>query len=363
MPGAGLEPARPKTQDFKSCVSTNSTTRAIIEYFSTWILLLLYRTLSVLDLLSSKFWINSLITGIKSAYTIIKLMVPVVILVRVLEALGVTAYLSAGMGPVVELLGLPAWTSIVWATAILSNLYAGLALLISSEGFSSLTAAQMSVLGTGMLIAHSLPVEARITQALGVKFWHMIAIRLLSAFVLCFILNLIYSYGGLLTEPIVLSWEPPVSSSQDSSYFALLLAEITSLASLSLIVVVMVVVVEVFKVIKVVHYCELLLQPLLRFMGVSSGLAHIMAVGGLLGLTYGSGLLIAESKKGRFDKRELAVALVFISMCHALLEDSMIMLLTGAHLSAVLFARFIFCLVVASVLMRWSYARKLKFYK
>ena len=28
VPGAGIEPARPKPQDFKSCASTNSATRA-----------------------------------------------------------------------------------------------------------------------------------------------------------------------------------------------------------------------------------------------------------------------------------------------------------------------------------------------
>ena len=28
VPGAGIEPARPKSQDFKSCASTNSATRA-----------------------------------------------------------------------------------------------------------------------------------------------------------------------------------------------------------------------------------------------------------------------------------------------------------------------------------------------
>ncbi len=32
VPGAGIEPARPQwPQDFKSCVSTNSTTRAEVD--------------------------------------------------------------------------------------------------------------------------------------------------------------------------------------------------------------------------------------------------------------------------------------------------------------------------------------------
>lgn len=316
-----------------------------------------------MDLLSLKFWQKSLLLGIKSAYALLKLMIPVVILVKILEQFGVTDYMALAMEPLMGLIGLPAWTAIVWAVAILSNLYAGLAILASSEGFSELTGAQMSVLATAMLIAHALPVEARITQALGVKFWHMLAFRMVGAFVLCFILHTIYTTFGLLNHPVVISWEIPVNQSQDASFFASLLGELVAMASLSLIVVFMVVAIEILKVIKVVHFCEILLQPLLRFMGVSSRLAHIMAVACLLGLTYGSGALIAESKQQNFSKKDLAVALIFISMCHALLEDSLIMILSGAHISAVFFARLIFCILVASILMRWQFAAKLSFYK
>lgn len=316
-----------------------------------------------MDLLSIKFWRKSLLIGIKAAYELVKLMVPFVILVKVLEELGITYYMALAMEPLMQLIGLPAWTAIVWAVAILSNLYAGLAVLASSDGFSALTGAQMSVLATGMLVAHALPVESRITQALGVKFWHMFSIRLVGAFVLCFILNTIYTAGDLLNHPVVISWEIPVNQSQDVNFFLSLLGEVVAMVSLSLIVVVMVVVIEVLKVIRVVHLCELLLQPILRFIGISSGLAHIMAVAALLGLTYGSGALIAESRQRNFNKKDLAVALIFISMCHALLEDSIIMVLSGAHISAVFFARLIFCIILASILMRWGPAGKLNFYK
>ncbi len=316
-----------------------------------------------MELLSIKFWQKSLLIGIKAAYQLIKLMIPVVILVKILERFGITDYMALAMEPLMEVIGLPAWTAIVWAVAILSNLYAGLAVLASSEGFSELTGAQMSVLATGMLIAHSLPVEARITQALGVKFGYMVATRLVGAFILCFILNTIYTAGGWLSHPVVISWEIPVNQLQDANFFTSLLGEVVAMASLSAIVVVMVVAIEVLKVIKVVHYCEVLLQPILRFMGISNRLSHIMAVSALLGLTYGSGALIAESKQQNFNKKDLAIALVFISMCHALLEDSLITILSGAHISAVFFARLIFCILLASVLMRWSHLVKLKFHK
>ena len=313
-----------------------------------------------MQLFSFSFWLRSFSSGISSAYTIIKWMIPAVIIVKLLELMGATHYLAKVFSPLMEIIGLPGWTSIVWTTAMLSNLYGGLAVLVSNEGFASLSGAQMSVLGTAMLIAHSLPLEARITQAFGVRFWHIIAFRLGGAFVLCFILNLFYTWTGLLDEQVVVSWDLAPKDSGTSNLN--IMSEIVSLISLSLIVIFLVVLIDVLKQIKVVYYCELLLRPLLRFIGISSSLAHIMAVGGLLGLTYGSGLLLAESKKNDFAKKDLAVALVFISMCHALIEDSIIMLLCGADIFAVLFARLFFCLLVAAILMRWRAVNRIKFY-
>lgn len=313
-------------------------------------------------LLAVSFWKDAILNGIRSGYEVLKWMLPAVIVVRILEVWGAAEYIGRGFAPFMQLMGLPEWTGLVWVTAIFSNLYGGLAILVFHSETSSLSVAQMSILCTAMLIAHSLPVEARITRAFGVKFWYIIAFRLLGAFVLCILLNLIYSSLGVLSEPVNFNWSVNSQTVGESNIISLIIKEATSLALLGVIVVLLVIIMEVLKQLRVVYYCELLMQPLLRFIGISPGLSHIMAVGGLLGLTYGSGLLIAESRKNNFNKRELAVALVFISMCHALIEDTMLMILAGSHLSAVLFGRFFFCLLVAVLLMRWRASLMIKFY-
>ncbi|MBE8182557.1 MAG: hypothetical protein HAW61_03420, partial [Candidatus Portiera sp.] len=70
-----------------------------------------------MELLSIKFWQKSLLIGIKAAYQLIKLMIPVVILVKILERFGITDYMALAMEPLMEVIGLPAWTAIVWAVA------------------------------------------------------------------------------------------------------------------------------------------------------------------------------------------------------------------------------------------------------
>lgn len=250
--------------------------------------------------------------------------------------------------PLMGLMGLPEWTSLVWVTAILANLYAALAVLAASYVNESLTVAQMSILCTIMLIAHSLPVEGRIAQALRVKLSFILFIRLATALVIGIVLNLFYRAFDLLQQPISLFWQ--TTSAEPDSLISLLLTELQSLSLLFFIVVGLVIVMELLKQLRVVYYCELLLQPILKLLGISGKLAHIIAVGCLLGLTYGSGLLIAEAKKHR--AYDLAGATVFISMCHALIEDTLLMILIGADLSAVLFARLLICLLVVGLLMR-----------
>jgi len=299
-------------------------------------------------LFTLSFWRESSIYGLRAGFEVLKWMLPAVIIARLLQFWGLDLYLNKLFMPLMGLMGLPEWTSLVWVTAILANLYAALAVLAASYINESLTIAQMSILCTLMLIAHSLPVEGRIAQALRVRLGFILFIRLATALVIGIILNLFYRAFDLLQQPINFFWQ--TNFTQPEGLISLLLAELQSLSFLFFIVVGLVIVMELLKEIRVVYYCELLLQPVLRLLGISGKLAHIVAVGCLLGLTYGSGLLIAEAKKHR--AYDLAGATIFISMCHALIEDTLLMVLIGADLSAVLFARLLVCSLVVGLLMR-----------
>ena len=309
-----------------------------------------------MTILSFPFWKQTFLIAVKSGYVVLKWMLPAVIAVRLLEIWGLADNLAGVFAPFMQVMGLPEWTGLVWVTAILSNLYGGLAILVSSSETSTLSVAQMSILCTVMLVAHSLPVEARITQALGFRFWSMIGFRLLVAFSLGIGLNIVYTSFGLFQESVIFKWALNTQNNQDTEDDLLRSfgQETISLFWLFTIVVVLVMITEILKKIRVIYYCELLMRPLLRMMGLSPNLSHIMAVSGLLGLTYGSGLLIAESRKHNFTN--LYVAVAFISICHALIEDTIIMVMAGAHLSAVLFARFFFSLLVAVILLKWPTA-------
>ena len=57
-----------------------------------------------------------------------------------------------------------------------------------------------------MLFAHNLAVESAISRSAGVSFLFTVIFRLVSAFLACWVLNLIYTYLNYLNQPFVSSF-------------------------------------------------------------------------------------------------------------------------------------------------------------
>ncbi len=73
---------------------------------------------------------------------------------------------------------------LVWATAMVTNLYGGIVVFASLAPEAHLTVAQITVLTTMMLVAHALPVELRIAQKAGSRLHAMAFLRIAGALTL-----------------------------------------------------------------------------------------------------------------------------------------------------------------------------------
>ena len=60
------------------------------------------------------------------SWTLYKVMIPTLIVVKVLEEMGALVYLSWLLAPLMSLVGLPESMGIVWTATIMTNLYAGM---------------------------------------------------------------------------------------------------------------------------------------------------------------------------------------------------------------------------------------------
>jgi hypothetical protein len=132
---------------------------------------------------------NRFLIGIKelcrdtwqTSWELIRLTVPVAIATKILEEMGLIPVFSMVLEPIMGLLGLPGELGLVWMTAMLTNLYGGIAVFAALLPGLTLTSAQVTVLCSVMLIAHALPIELSISKRAGAEVLPIAAIRLLGA--------------------------------------------------------------------------------------------------------------------------------------------------------------------------------------
>lgn len=102
-------------------------------------------------------------------------MIPMIILVEVAKHFGGIELLSGVLAPLMNMLDLPNSMAIVWATTMLTNIYAGILVLVNTD--VTLSIAQVTVLGTLMLLCHGLPLEGIISKQAGVPLYATVSLR------------------------------------------------------------------------------------------------------------------------------------------------------------------------------------------
>ncbi len=97
-----------------------------------------------------------------TSWELIKITIPVIVITKVLQELGAVLFFSKLLDPVMGFLGLPGAMGLVWATAMLTNLYGAMVIFAALAPELGITIAQATVLCSAMLVAHSLPLDCRL---------------------------------------------------------------------------------------------------------------------------------------------------------------------------------------------------------
>lgn len=294
--------------------------------------------------------------SVRVYWTLLKVMVPALLIVKALDAVGGVALLGQLLSPLMQLVGLPDELGIVWATLILTNIYAGMIVFFNLGVSETLSVAQVTVLGVLALLSHALPVEGAIAKRMGVGWRVTIALRFGGALVLGCLLHHIYQYFSLLQQPSELLWQPAVTN--DTGIVAWAISQIKTLAWVYVIIISLMTLLKILRVLGIERLVHMLLYPVLRMLGIGKEAANVAVIGAVLGLTFGAGLLIKEAESGRLRRRDIFLTIGFLSLCHSVIEDTMLVMLLGADLSGVLWARLVFALLVIGILARVSWVTK-----
>jgi len=301
--------------------------------------------------------LNSFLSHIKAflaesgqiAWPLFRIMVPISIGVKILKELGVVEILGHALQPLMQALGLPGPMGLVWATAMVTNLYGGMVVFISLVHEYPLTVAQATVLTSMMLIAHSLPVELKIAQKAGARLLAMTVLRIGSAILYGFLLSHFLYITKLLLRPNILTWTTQV---KEATWGQWALGEVRNLVMIFFIIVALVILMKVLDRIGVIALLTRALRPLASLVGIGCNAIPLTIVGLTMGLAYGGGLIIKEAAAQSISKKDIVFSLSFLSLCHGLIEDSLLMWALGGNLAGILAGRLLFTLALMYVLVK-----------
>jgi hypothetical protein len=281
--------------------------------------------------------------ALSASLELFKVMIPILVAVKILQEMGLIQYLALPLEPVMKLVGLPAEMGIVWASALINNIYTGMIVLASLVGDTPLTSAQATVLGVLLLVGHALPVECAIARKSGARFLFQVVSRLIGAFILAWLLHMIYSATGTLQGSATMLFTP--ENGGDPTIMAWVISQIKNMASIVLIIFTLMSIMRILQAIRVIDLMNRLLRPVLSLIGIGPKASAITVIGLTMGLSYGGGLIINEAKNGNVGKEDIFYSLTLMGLCHSLIEDSLLIMLIGGHISGVLWGRLVFSLI------------------
>lgn len=288
------------------------------------------------------------LSGAHTSWVLLRIMIPTMVIVQILKVTGLLGRVASAGAPLMDLFGLPGESSLVLLTGGLVNIYAAIAVAVNIP----LTAKGMTILAIMVLIAHNLIVETAVQSQSGTSAWITLPIRILTAlFAGLLFAWIIPERGGLIVQRGF--------SNSTQSWDAIFLANGISLIKIVLIILGLMVFMDLGREFGLMDRVTAALSVPMKFLGIERRASVVATVGLILGLAYGAGLIIDETRKNSIAKREILETNIFLSMNHALIEDTLVFVAVGAGLGWILLGR----LVIGYIMLKISIPVVMYFWK
>jgi len=284
---------------------------------------------------------NALSTG----WVLFRVMIPALLAVRLISHLGVLEPLGDLMAPLMKTAGLPGETGIIWITAMLTNMYGGLALLAGAAAPLELTVGQVTSLGMMLLLAHSMPVEVTVAARSGVSPFLVIPLRVGSALAAGVLLHVTGFTGAFAGRPAILWRGVPQTGGMGNWLLGLL----KTMGTILLVIYLVLLVLAVLEKIGFTRFLQRILRPAFRLIGIGREATTITVVGLVLGISYGGGLVIRAAARGDIPRKQVTAAVCFMSLCHAVVEDTALVATLGAYVPMISIGRVLFAWVIMAL--------------
>ena len=132
-------------------------------------------------------WKKGLGDGLSTAFSLLKVIIPVFAVIKVLEHTPVIGWISKACDPLMDLLGLPGGAALAMVTGMLFNFYAAIGIILALN----LSTWQITIMAVMLCCCHELVLESAIIKKTGLSAWPILFIRLVTAFSAGTMMNLV----------------------------------------------------------------------------------------------------------------------------------------------------------------------------
>lgn len=279
---------------------------------------------------NTKDYLNSCLDTSK---IILKIIIPYYFLAELMLYLELMQDIAFVFEPISDILNLPDKSALAIAVGLLFQLYGAIAVGASM----GLSVYEWTILGLFLGVAHALPVESAILKKLGISWRFSIIFRLCMAYIIILPMqfippDLLFDDPNLVHEMI-----GPVTIIENTGWISF---------SFSTIVNSLILAGEIIIVVSFALFINQIIKSLKIVKNFGHNMSHIMSLttGTLLGITYGSAILIKEAKY--LSKKQVFSVCCFLMIAHALIEDPLIFLIFGANLYVLIGFRIVLAITV-----------------
>jgi spore maturation protein SpmB len=280
--------------------------------------------------------------GLKTAWWLIKITIPVTFAVMLMDYFGILAYIAGITGPWFKYLGLPGVSAIVLITSMFTNVYSVVAVLTLLD----LPYREGIILATMCLVSHGFIIETAVMKKTGSSAIGINLVRIAGSIAVALILN--WTMPGRFSE-VDTVWVPGTITFQESLINWMVNTGSTILKIFILVNVLLFFqqILEEFGWIKLIEHP---LRPLMKIMGLPTNTTFSWVVANLVGLAYGSAIMIDQCEKQKMTKGEADLLNHHISISHSQLEDPLLFTTLGYALHWLIWPRVI--VAIAAVWLR-----------
>ncbi|WP_062354307.1 nucleoside recognition domain-containing protein [Bacillus kwashiorkori] len=288
---------------------------------------------------------NGLMNGLKTTWTLGKIIFPVTLIVTLLQHSPILPWVIEQVSPLMVLLGLSGEAAIPLVLGNLLNLYAGIGAILSLE----LTVKEVFIIAVMLSFSHNLLIESGVALKSGVKLWVILTVRLGLAIISAVIINFVWQGGSEVAKYGLVPTNESVAEGFLEIFLAGIMKASTGVFQLAIIVIPLMIGIQILKDLQWLNIFSRWMAPVTRIFGMKENTSLTLTAGLIFGLAFGAGVLLQSIKEDGVSKKDATIAFIFLIACHAVIEDTLIFVPLGIPVLPLLLIRIVTAILLTFI--------------